>query len=114
MQSEGEIAETVCKLLDSAKRHSGPWAAVAATHWLDRNGAGCPDVPLMAEKVREDAAFWASCAHQAELEAYAVASITALEKTVVTENAAKRLAATAYKTLTPESRLAFIKWAEKQ
>jgi len=114
MQTDGEIAETVYRLLDSAKRHSGPWAAVAATHWLDRNGAGCPDVPLMAEKVRDDAAFWASCAHQAELEAYAVASISALEKTVITENAAKRLAALGYRSLTPDQRQAFIKWAEKQ
>lgn len=109
-----EHVDLVYRLLNTAKRNIGEWAAVAVTHWLENNGAGCPDVPLMQEKIRDDAALWAGCAHQAEMEAYLSACLTSLEKSVLTEKAAKRLAATAYKSLTPNDRLAFLQWAEKQ
>lgn len=114
MQTEGEAAEAVYSLLDTAKRVSGPWAAVTVTHWLERNGAGCPDVPLLAEKVRDDAAIWAACAHQAEMEAYLTAALSGLERSVITDRAARRMAALGYRTMAPDDRLKFIEWVEKQ
>lgn len=111
---EGERAEILFNLLNRMKATMGEWVAVVVTHWLERNGAGCPDVPLLQERVREDAQLWAGLAHQAELEAYASAAIGELEKTVVTQKAAKRLVALGYKSLSPSDRAAFIEWAGRQ
>ena len=111
---EGERAEILYNLLSRMKATMGEWVAVVVTHWLERNGAGCPDVPLLQERVREDAQVWAGCAHQAELEAYLSASLGALEKSVLTTKAAKRMAALSYKSLSPEDRAAFIQWAGDQ
>ena len=111
---EGERAEILYGFLDRSRAVMGEWVAVVVTHWLERNGAGCPDVPLLQEKVREDAQLWAGCAHQAELEAYLSAALGEMEKSVLTTKAAKRLAALSYKSLSPEDRLAFIQWAGNQ
>ena len=111
LTAEGERAEILYDFLDRSKALMGQWAAVTAAHWLERNGAGCPDVPLLQEKVREDAQLWAGCAHQAELEAYLSAALGEMEKSVLTTKAAKRLAALSYKSLSPEDRAAFIEWA---
>ena len=111
---EGERAEILYNLLNRMKATMGEWVAVVVTHWLERNGAGCPDVPLLQEKLRDDAQAWAGCAHQAELEAYLSAALGEMEKTVLTEKSAKRLAALSFKSLSPDRRAAFIEWAGKQ
>jgi len=84
------------------------------THWLEYHGAGSPDVPLMQERVRDDAKLWASSAHQAELEAYVAAAVMELEKSPITGKAAKRLAALAWKRMDAEDRSKFRDWIGKQ
>lgn len=114
LTTEGERAEILYGFLDRSRAVMGEWVAVVLTHWLERNGAGCPDVPLLQEKLRDDAQMWAGCAHQAELEAYLSAALGEMEKTVLTEKAAKRLVALSFKSLSPDHRAAFIVWAGKQ
>ena len=81
--------------------------------WLEYHGAGVPDVPLMQEQVRRDAMFWADLAGPAELEAYAVASITALGNTPLTSKQVKRLAAMAWRRMSAQDRTAFKEWIEE-
>lgn len=114
-EGEGAVVQTIYRLLNTARRNFGAWTpAVAATHWLEQNGAGFPEVALMQEHVRSDAAIWAGCSHEAELEAYLSASLEALGRTPITNSAAKRLAVLAYKSMDPEDQVRFIVWAEKQ
>ena len=84
------------------------------THWIENRGAGYPDVPLMMERTRDDATFWASCAHQFELEAYVAAGVMQLENSPITGKAAKRLAAMGFKAMDTETRESFKKWVAKQ
>lgn len=80
------------------------------THWLEHHGAGSPDVPLMQERVRDDAKLWVSSASQAELEIYLSAAVIELEKAPITAKAMKRLAAMAWKNMTAEDRAKFREW----
>jgi hypothetical protein len=82
--------------------------------FLEFNGADVPDVPLFPEKVRQDALFWASCAAPHELEAYAVASLDALENSIVAHKQTKRLAAAAFRRMAPDDRTKFLRWAENE
>lgn len=88
-------------------------AITTVTHWLEYHGAGLPDVVLLSERVRDDAALWAASAHQTELEAYLAAALMALEKSPLTNRAAKRLAALGFKSMDIVSREAFREWTEK-
>ena len=74
------------------------------THWLEYHGAGSPDVPLMQERVRDDARYWAMAATQPELEAYVSAAVIELENSPVTARATKRLAAWAWKNMRADDR----------
>ena len=89
-------------------------ALVTVSHWLDHHGAGYPDVPLLPEKVRDDARFWSSCATQHELEAYVSAGISEIENAALTEKQLRRLLAMAYRRVSAEGRVAFKKWMETQ
>ena len=80
------------------------------THWLEYHGAGSPDVPLIQERVRDDAQNWAAYATQPELEAYMVAALLELEKSSLTNKAAKRLGAAAFKGMDLVARDAFTAW----
>lgn len=83
------------------------------THWLEYHGAGMPDPSYMNERLREDAKTWALCAHQHELEAYLAAAIMELERTPLTDRAAKRLAALAYRAMNSEDQAKFREWVQK-
>lgn len=87
-------------------------AVGTASAWLEYHGAGVPDVPLMQEQVRRDAMFWADIAGPTELEAYAVASITALGTTPLTAKQIKRLAAMSWRRMSQQDRAAFKEWIE--
>lgn len=89
-------------------------AVATVSHWLEHHGAGYPDVPLIEEKVRDDARFWASCAQQHELEAYVAAGIAEMENAPMTEKQLRRLLAVAYRRLSPEGRIAAKKWMDTQ
>lgn len=80
------------------------------THWLEFHGAGFPDVPLMQERVRDDAKLWAASAQQAELEAYLAASVMELEKSPLTQRAIKRVAAWAFRAMDAETQQKFKEW----
>lgn len=83
------------------------------THWLEYHGAGSPDVPLMQERVRDDAKLWAAAAQQAELEAYLAAAVMELERSALTIKAAKRVAALGFKAMDAETKEKFKAWAEQ-
>lgn len=82
------------------------------THWLEHHGAGSPDVPLMQERVRDDAKLWAAAASQAELEAYVAAAVIELERAPITARAMKRLAAMAWRNMASEDRAKFREWID--
>lgn len=93
---------------------SGEVAVSTVTHWLEYHGAGYPDVSLMGQRARDDASMWAASSHQTELEAYLAASLIALEKSPLTDRAAKRMGAMAFKNMNAESRANFKKWINTQ
>lgn len=80
------------------------------THWLEHHGAGSPDVPLMQERIRDDAKLWVASASQAELEIYLAAAVIELERAPITVKAMKRLAALAWRNMPAEDRSKFRDW----
>lgn len=89
-------------------------AIAAVSSWLDFHGAGCPDVPLLREKVRQDAIFWADLASPDELAAYFLASGATLRNTPLGQKQTKIILAEMFTRLSVDDRNAFMKWAEKQ
>lgn len=83
------------------------------THWLEYHGAGSPDVPLMHERIRDDAKMWATSAQQAELEAYVAAAVMELERSPLTIKAAKRIAALGFKAMDAETKDKFKAWVDQ-
>lgn len=108
--TDNERAGLMWSGLNDCKNLNGNLTISTVTHWLEFHGAGYPDVPFMQERVRDDAKLWASCSHQFELEAYLAASLVELEKSGLTDRAAKRLAALAFKSMSPETKLKFKEW----
>jgi len=93
-----------CRNLDHAL------TVATVTHWLEHHGAGLPDVPLMRERLRDDAKLWAVSASTEELEAYVAAAVVALEGAPITGKAAKRLAASAWRNMSAEDKHKFKEW----
>ena len=87
---------------------------VAAYVFLDTYGSGAPDVPMIEERVRDDAKMWAACAQPHELEAYLVAAIMELDKSPLVDKQVKRLAATTFNRMDADDRERFLAWAKKQ
>lgn len=107
-------AEHLWRALSACAGLDRELTVATVTHWLEYHGAGLPDVPLMQERLRDDARMWAASATQEELIAYVAAGVMELEKTPLTDRAAKRLAATGYGHMNAESRAGFMAWVEKQ
>lgn len=107
-------AEHLWRALNACRGLDPALTITTVTHWLEHHGAGSPDVPLMQERVRDDAKSWALAASQAELEAYVAAAVIELEKAPITGKAAKRLAALGWKRMGAEDRAAFRDWIGKQ
>ena len=105
-------AEHLWRALNACRGLDHELTIRTVTHWLEHHGAGSPDVPLMQERVRDDAKSWAIAASQAELEAYVAAAVIELEKAPITGKAAKRLAALGYKRMGAEDRVGFLKWVD--
>lgn len=110
---EHGAADIALRGLIVASRMSMDGALIAAFTFLDEHSANCPDVPLMQEQVRREAMFWTDCATAPELEAYAVASITALGNTPLTAKQVKRLAAMAWRRMSAQDRAAFKDWIKE-
>lgn len=89
-------------------------AVVTVSHWLEHHGAGYPDVPLFAEKVRNDASFWASLAAPDELAAYYLAAANMLGVTPLTTKQTKLMLVECLKRLSTEDKKGFMEWAKTQ
>lgn len=109
-----ERAEHLWRALNACLGLDRELTITTVTHWLEYHGAGSPDVPLMQERIRDDAKLWAASASQAELEAYTAAAVMELEKSPITGKAAKRLAALSWKRMSAEDRSRFRDWIGKQ
>lgn len=109
-----ERAAHLWRALNSCAGLDHVLTVATVTHWLEHHGAGSPDVPLMQERVRDDAKLWAAAATQAELEAYVAAAVMELEASMITGKAAKRLAALAWKRMDAEDRSRFKDWIGRQ
>jgi hypothetical protein len=105
-----ERASHLWRSLSACRELNADVTIATVTHWLEYHGAGSPDVPLMQERVRDDAKFWASCAQQFELEAYLAASLMELNRSPLSIRAAKRLAALAFKAMDAETQEQFKEW----
>jgi hypothetical protein len=84
------------------------------THWLECHGAGYPDVPLMQERIRDDARFWAASSQPFELEAYLAAAVMGLEKSPLAKKAVSRVGAWAFRSMDAETKHKFRNWAENE
>lgn len=76
-------------------------------------GAGVPDVPLMHEKARDDARFWADCATPVEVEAYTAAGLQAIGRGGFCVAARKRLFVMLWNAMPPEDKRGFLAHAAK-
>ena len=109
-----DIAQQTYYGLCDIYRHDAELCIGTVSAFLEHHSAGVPDVPLFQEQVRQDALFWASIAAPHELEAYAVASLDALENSIVAHKQTKRLAAAAFRRMAPDDRIKFLRWAENE
>ncbi len=107
-------AEHLWRALNACRGLDAELTITTVTHWLEHHGAGYPDVPLMQERIRDDAKTWAMSASQAELEAYVAAAVIELEQAPITGKAAKRLMALGWKRMGAEDRAAFLNWTGSQ
>lgn len=105
-----ERAEHLWRALNAWRGLDPELTITTVTHWLEHHGAGYPDVPLMQERIRDDAKTWAMSASQAELEAYVAAAVIELDRAPITGKAAKRLAALAWGRMDAEARAGFRNW----
>lgn len=102
----------LCALI-MASRIDAKGAVIGAAAFIDDQSAGYPDVPLFAEKVRTEAAYWSECAAPHELEAYIVAAIAALSDSPVLDKQLRKLAAVSYGRMSAETKAKFLEWAQK-
>lgn len=112
--TDADRAEYLWRALSACVALDRELTVATVTHWLEHHGAGLPDVPLMQERVREDATMWAASASQEELLSYFAAAVLELERSPVTERGAKRMAALGYKNMSDEAKAGFRAWLEKQ
>lgn len=108
--TDPERAEHLWRALSACASLDRDITIATVTHWLEHHGAGSPDVPLMQERIRDDAKLWAAAATQAEMEAYVAAAVLEMERSAITNRAAKRLAALGFKSMTSEDRASFRNW----
>ena len=109
-----ERAGYVWRALTAWLRVDRETTLATVTHWLEYHGAGLPDVPLMQDRVRDDAKIWAASASQFELEAYMAAAVMQLERSPLTDRASKRITAMGFKNMSAESCSKFKEWVGQQ
>lgn len=91
--------------------HATTVAMLAAL--LDDLGAGSPSVPLLMDRVRDDAQFWAECATPIEVEAYTAAGLQAISRGAFCIAARKRLLIALWNSMTPADKRSFMSHAGK-
>lgn len=120
MENEGgkltdeERAEHLWRGLTACAGLDPKLTVATVTHWLEHHGARMPEVAGMDERTREQARFWAASANQQELEVYLVACVMEMERTPITDRAAKRLGAFAYRIMNAVTKDAFATWIAEQ
>lgn len=112
--TDAERVEFLWRALGGCMRRDAKLTVTTLTHFLEEHGSGYPDVPLMQERVREDAKLWALSASTVELEAYIAAAILEMEISPLTDRAAKRMAALGFKVMNPETKEKFKGWVATQ
>jgi hypothetical protein len=112
--TDEERVEFLWRALGACMRRDAKLTIATLTHFLEYHSAGYPDVPLMLERVRDDAKMWALAATTVEMEAYIAAAIMELEVSPLTDKAAKRIAVLAFKTMNAETRSKFKGWVATQ
>lgn len=111
-----EVIQNVYKglgILSTWDRDSAVWGAY---DWMIDNSAGMPYVALLSESARSDALFWADTASPIELECYMLAAVRKLteQRSSFHGKHIKRLIAALYGSMSPNERVAFKAWMEKQ
>lgn len=101
-----ERAEALCNALGDA--HPDDAKAITAAY-LDAMRAGDPQPHDPFGDLRNDAAFWADCAHPGELEAYFAASLKRIGDRALGIRARKRLFAALWESFDTADRVAFLR-----
>lgn len=111
-----EVIQNAYKGLDILARWDRDSAVWGAYGWLLDNSAGYPVAALMQEESTSSAKWWADAASPVELECYLLAAATKLheQKSALHGKHIKRLIAVLYKNMSPDERVAFKAWMEKQ
>ena len=101
--------------LARAEAANSDGARMAATAWLHDRSAGYPQVQLMLEDTRNDAAFWADTANVVELECYMIAASNRLRdlSDMFHGRQIKRLVAALWQRMSPDEKKAFLEWIQK-
>ena len=105
-QRRMERAEALCNALGDA--HPDDAKAITAAY-LDAMRAGDPQPHDPFGDLRNDAAFWADCAHPGELEAYFAASLKRIGDRALGIRARKRLFAALWESFDTADRVAFLR-----
>ena len=108
------VAHMTLRGLMNLATHDRDAVSSVCIAYLETIGAGHPDVPLFAEKIRSEAALWAASAHPAELEAYVAAATGELERTPLHVKQIKRLAAMIFGRMDGDTKAAFKEWINGQ
>lgn len=103
-----EVAPRALVALDELARVHAGAVREAAAAWLEDNGAGMPELAVVSDGVRGDAAFWADIASPAELEAYVGAGLRVMGRTAFAAEARKRLLVLIWQSMTETDRRAFL------
>lgn len=100
-----EYAKTLCLAIAQCHPEDAVQIMAAA---LDDLRAGDPPMPDPFGRLREDADFWADCAHPAELEAYFASALKRLGTQALGIAARKRLFVAIWHSLSDQDRRAFL------
>lgn len=114
MAEPRDVARETWLMLSALKKHDSTATMATCLHWLEHHEAGTPDVPLFLERIRDDARFWALCAHSFELEAYAAACISEMDDAAMLDKQVRRLAGQAFRLMDPVTKEKFKEWVAQQ
>lgn len=106
------VMEWIVSNLDRLAKLDIAATQYGCAYWLEMQGNGIPLISMVAESACDDARFWAGCASPHELEAYAVAISDEIKQNLFGSRQIKRLAASIYRRMSPDERLAFMEWAK--
>ena len=110
MRLRAEWAQALCYAISECHPDDAKQIMAAA---LEDLAAGDPPMRDPFGDLRQDAAFWADCAHPVELEAYFSAALKRLLNRSLGIRARKRLLVALWCSLSDGDRRAFMVWAKE-